>query len=245
MNAVSLLKRSLTLILVTMAPVLAGMAACSGLATPVEASIVVDPASGGAGTEITVTGEGFPAGVEINIRLGPPEMGASPEAYATATTAESGRFVTAFALPDMWPDGTAILQENLLIIALIPDGSVRATAPLAYQPSLFPTPELTLDPPNGEPGQRVVVTGAHFQPGAAIVVRVTAPEAASDQRNLALVVSDSEGAFRTAITIPKMWPRTGAWVQEQKLMVEAVRPSDGASLSEAVFLNVAGEQPSQ
>lgn len=155
------LKRGLTLSLVLSLI----WAACAGVRGPVEPSIAVEPAAGTAGTEVVVTGEGFPAGVEIDVRLGPPDVGASPEAYATAITTEHGGFVTSFVMPSMWPDETPIAEGELLIIALVSDGSVKATAPYDYRPPPSPTPELRLDPPNGKPGQRLVVTGTNFWPG--------------------------------------------------------------------------------
>lgn len=116
------------------------LAACGGATGPVEPSIMVEPAAGAAGTEVTVAGDGFPAGLVINIRLGPPDVGATPLAYATATATEDGTFVTSFVLPAFWPDETPIVEGELLIIALVPDGSVKATAPFGFgsPPSAVP-----------------------------------------------------------------------------------------------------------
>ena len=117
------------------------LAACCRTTGPVEPAITVDPVAGAAGTEVTVSGHGFPSGLEINIRLGPPDVGASPLAYATTTTTTDGAFVTSFVLPATWPDETPIVEGELLIIALIPDGSVKATAPFAYGPPLSRAPD--------------------------------------------------------------------------------------------------------
>lgn len=221
----------------------AALAACGGAAAPAQPSLTVDPTAGGAGTVVTVTGEGFPAGAAINIRLGPPDVGASPEAYGMAVATEEGAFVASFVVPETWPDGRPIVEEALLIIALIPDGSVKATAPFEYRPAHSPAPQLALDPPNGEPGQRLAVIGAHFRPGTAIVVRLAPPSDAAGEKKLALVVADEHGSFRTAVGIPLVWPRTGALVREQTLMIEVIRAVDEQLLAQAAFLNVHGEQP--
>lgn len=237
MDLASLLKRGFALSLVA----LLAVTACNGIVAPQEASVAVDPTSGAAGTEVIVIGEGFPANIEINIRLGPPEVGASPEAYATTITTETGAFVTAFAIPDKWPDETPIVDEELLIIALIPDGSVKATVPFDYQPSL--APEITLTPPNGNPGQRVVVRGANFPREIAISLRLSSPASAHVREEAAQIVSDNEGQFRTVIIIPDTWSGSAGAVREQELVVEAVGAKDGQSLARATFFNVSGQQP--
>lgn len=135
MEPVNLLKRGFALSLL----VLLALTACPGVVTPLEPSVTVEPTSGAAGTEVVVTGEGFPANIEIDVRLGPPDVGASPEAYAVTTTTETGAFVTSFVLPARWPNATPIIEEELLIIALIPDGSVKATAPFDYEPGAQPS----------------------------------------------------------------------------------------------------------
>lgn len=223
----------------------AWLAACAGGATPPTPSIEVEPTSGLAGTDITVTGKGFPAGVEISIRLGPPGVGASPEAYAVATTTGRGAFVTAFVLPEMWPDGTPIVEEALLIIALTSDGSVKATASFNYRAPLNPTPEFALDPANGEPGQHVVVTGANFPSSAPMTLHLSSPASDHVGEVLAQIVSDEHGSFRTVIAIPITWSDSNAPVREQELLVEAISADGGERLSQATFFNVAGEKSSE
>lgn len=237
MDLAGFLKRGFALGLV---PLLAATA-CNGIVAPPEASVAVDPTSGAAGTEVIVTGEGFPANIEINIRLGPPEMGASPEAYANTMTTENGAFVTAFAIPNKWPDETPIVEEELLIIALIPDGSVKATASFDYQPTLGLAPEIALTPPNGKPGQRVVVRGVNFPREMAISLRLSSPASAHAMEEVAQIVSDKEGRFRTVIIIPDTWSGSTGSVLEQELVVEAVGAKDGQSLARATFFNVSGK----
>lgn len=125
---------------------LVGAPACAfGAGAPSEPTIVLEPREGGAGTKVTVRGSGFPAHMELDIRLGPPDVGASPQAYAVTSTGADGSFATSFILPNAWPDGRLIDQETLLVIALNSDGSVKATAPFTFRSSS--NPETT-----GKPG---------------------------------------------------------------------------------------------
>jgi len=224
---------------------LAWLAACGGAGVPLTPAIAVDPTGGGPGTVVTITGEEFPAGVEINIRLGPPDVGASPEAYATTMTLENGSFVTSLVLPGTWPDETPIVEEELLIIALIPDGSVKATAPFDYRPPFNPAPELTLDPTNGEPGERVAVTGENFPPGTAISLRLSSPTGERVAVEVAQVAGNAQGRFRTVITIPLTWPNSEATVREQELVIAAVHAGSRQPLARATFFNVGGEGPTE
>lgn len=220
------------------------LAACAGAGAPPTPRIAVDPAGGGPGTVVSITGEGFPAGVEIVIRLGPPDVGASPEAYATTMTMANGSFVTSLALPETWPDETSIVEGELLIIALTPDGSMKATVPFDYRPPLNPAPELTLDPANGEPGERVEVMGVKFPPGTSISLRLSSPTAGREAE-VAQVAGDTQGRFRTIIAIPLTWPNSEATLHEQELVIVAVNADSGQILAQAAFFNVGGERPSE
>ncbi|MDX1689075.1 MAG: hypothetical protein R3248_13920 [Candidatus Promineifilaceae bacterium] len=239
------LKRVFVLSLVSILALAVVLTACGGVTAPVEPAIVVEPTSGGAGTEVVVSGEGFPAEVEISIRLGPPDVGASPLAYATTTTTERGVFATSFVLPERWPDEAPIVEEELLIIALIADGSVKATARFDYEPLRTPAPDVILNPENGEPGERVEIVGANFLPGMAISLRLSSAEAERPAEEVAQVVSDEAGGFRTVIAIPVKWSGSEAAVREQELVVAAVSAVGGQTLAQATFFNVGGKSPSE
>jgi hypothetical protein len=101
-----------------------------------EPIIVLDPNVGGPGTSITVSGSGFPPGIELRVRLGPPSVGASPLSYGEATADAEGRFSLAFTMPLQWPDGTLVVDTDLVVVVLNEDGSVKATAPFGYIPPL-------------------------------------------------------------------------------------------------------------
>jgi len=98
--------------------------------------IVLDPAQGGPGTSVVVSGSDFPAGTQVSVRLGPPSVGATPLSYGDADTDASGHFALSFIMPSHWPDGEPIAETNLVVVALNQDGSAKATAAFDYLPSL-------------------------------------------------------------------------------------------------------------
>lgn len=97
--------------------------------------IHVAPATGGPNTQVVVTGENFPAGLAVMLRLGPPDVGATPFSYASGFADDQGRFMLEFSIPESWPDGTMILESTLTVIVLNDDGSVKATAPFTMNTS--------------------------------------------------------------------------------------------------------------
>jgi hypothetical protein len=60
--------------------------------------------------------------------------------YGDATADAEGRFSLAFTMPLQWPDGTLVVETDLVVVVLNEDGSVKATAPFGYIPPLSSTP---------------------------------------------------------------------------------------------------------
>lgn len=118
-----------------------GLTACSEAGSDQSdvPTISLNPQSGGLNTAVNVFGQNFPAGTPIMIRLGPPDVGATPFSYGSAVADVNGRFVVSFLLPDRWPDNAPITETNLTVIAINEDGSLKATAPFAYQPGVVAT----------------------------------------------------------------------------------------------------------
>jgi hypothetical protein len=116
------------------------LAGCVGLRIPVQPTISLSPAGGGPGTRVLVTGSDFPAATQLAVRLGPPDVGATPQTYAQATTDSAGRFQLAFDMPAQWPDGSPVTETEIIVVVLNEDGSIKAVAPFAFQTVLSPTP---------------------------------------------------------------------------------------------------------
>jgi len=114
--------------------VLSTVSACVSPLEPAEPMIVLYPTTGGPGTSVRVSGSGFPAQIRVSVRLGPPSVGATPTSYGDVETDASGRFTLPFTMPSHWPDGTPIVETNLVVVALNQDGSIKATAAFDYIP---------------------------------------------------------------------------------------------------------------
>ncbi len=100
-------------------------------------SITLSPSSGGPHTRVLVTGEGFPAGQAIDIRLSA-GAGAATPSLGEAVAGGDGTIQLALMMPEEWSNGTPIADRQLVVVAANADASVKATAPFNFQP--FPTP---------------------------------------------------------------------------------------------------------
>ncbi len=96
--------------------------------------IFINPTSGGANTLVAISGEGFEPGTVLDVRLGPPDVGATPQSYGHVVVEGEGAFCVTFAMPSQWPDGSAITETDLIIVAINSDGRVKATAPFDFKP---------------------------------------------------------------------------------------------------------------
>ncbi len=115
-------------------------------------SITTFPTSGGAGTQVTIVGAGFPANAHVSVRLRLPGAGAGPLTYAEATTDEKGEAGIVFGLPAQWPDGRHITENKLLIMVATDDFSAQAEAEFNFTPAAAPpTPTAVVVQPTAPP----------------------------------------------------------------------------------------------
>jgi hypothetical protein len=97
---------------------------------------VVTPAAGSGGTQVLISGGGFPANVVIEVYLGvfsgsPSDTG-NLERYATTTTDNAGAYQVTLTLPDTWPNGEPIQPGKLLLMVATSDFTAHATALFDY-----------------------------------------------------------------------------------------------------------------
>jgi hypothetical protein len=161
--------------------------------------------------------------------------------YAAATTDGQGTFAATFAMPATWPDGRPIAEQDLLMVVINDDASLKATTTFAYAPTAAAMPTLVLIPGNGIPGQRITIKGAGFVAETEIDLRLV-PAATSDVPGalLAQVVAGSNGAFSVTIALPTRWPATGATLQEADLLIVAQERAGGRVLTSDPFYNLQG-----
>jgi hypothetical protein len=101
-------------------------------------NIRISPSRGRSGTEVTVVGGGFPAGSQVQIRLGGQNSGTGSEVYAETEAGQHGNIQASFIMPDKWPNGEAITLDKVVIVASTPDFVNKATA--QYSLDTGPTP---------------------------------------------------------------------------------------------------------
>lgn len=110
----------------------------------------VTPATGNGGTQVLISGGGFPANVAVEVYLGVFSGSASDtgdlERYAATTTDSAGAYQVSLTLPDNWPNGAPVQPGKLLIMVATADFSTQATALFDY----------SARGPNGGPGNEPV-----------------------------------------------------------------------------------------
>ena len=210
---------------------------CTRNTTSESPDISIDPATGGPNARVLVNGAGFPAGTILNVRLGPPSVGATPQSYGQVIVDGKGEFSVTFTMPAQWPDGTPITEKDLMIVVINEDGNVKATAPFSFEPEVGGQPMLSLKPGNAGPGQQIEVVGYYFRAGAQIALRLGVPNAGLGDDNLMEVQADEHGTFEVALTLPATWPGSGAPITEQDLVIVAVDEGRDQALATASFFN--------
>ena len=203
-------------------------------------SITINPDFGGPNTRVLLTGNGFPPNTALSLRLGPPDVGATPQSYGQAIADSSGVFSLMFFMPDHWPDKSPITETELVIVIINEDGSIKATAPFEFQPAGAAQPQLQLRPGNGAPGEQVTVIGQHFPPHARVGLRLGVTDTGLGSTNLVKLEADAHGVFEGELAIPLTWPGSDAPVIEQELLIAAVDEEKDQTLATAPFFNVAG-----
>jgi len=207
--------------------------------------IALSPREGGPLTTLEVQGNQFLLGTYLEIRLGPPVTGASPESYGSATVDDSGQFSASFLMPATWPDGQPIEEAELLVVAISEDGRVRATAPFNYHVPESPTPTLVLNPATVAPGTTISVSGAGFVEDTEVGLRLRVLRGEPATGILAEAVSSAQGAFDTFITIPQRWPGSQKLIDDEQLVVVAIDRASGEQLATAPLLNAPSLAPSE
>ncbi|MBK8048457.1 MAG: hypothetical protein IPK16_15875 [Anaerolineales bacterium] len=155
-------------------------------------SIRLQPTAGGAGTPVTVSGGGFPAGVNIGVYLATldaPVGNGKLNRFAIGTTDNQGRYTMSFVMPGSWPNGSPVTQDKIVVTVATTDFAVMATATFNYYfsgPTPTPTPTATateippvpptatpgpyarVNPKSGTAGTVVTVNGGGFPPNQTV-----------------------------------------------------------------------------
>jgi len=188
----------------------------------VEPDAIVEPTSGEAGSDVSVSGTGFGRRTDVVVYF-------NNVGVATATTSSSGSFSTTFIVPpDLAPDIYDVEIEddddNL--------DSVKFTVIIPATPTPTPSPTPTAPPTavnlsatSGQAGDSIIITGAGFQ--AASIVTI-----AFGGQIIASLPTDASGLFVGTVQVPEGSPgehtitiTDGLSTQEIDFTLEAEPPS--------------------
>jgi len=230
-------------------------------ATPANPSISLSPSSGGAGTQVTASGSGFPANVTVAVFLAPldtaPGRGARQQ-YVAGTTDSSGRYALTFTMSGAWSNGGQITQDRVVVTVATPDFSVAVSSVFAYlvagptatstpsptptntpivAPTAAPNPFAQVSPGSGGAGTIVTVSGGGFPANTMLYAHLARLDggggSGSSYARYASAVSDGAGNFVMTFVMPATWPN-GAAIATQRLVI-LVAPDDFTVEASATF----------
>ena len=191
-------------------------------------SVRISPSSGGAGTVVTVSGEGYPASTSVTIYLGTfdESVGSgNPFLYGTTKTDTTGKFSTAITMPAVWPNGVAVASGELVIWARTDDSSVQQSAVFNYSggsapaptdipaatntpvvpPTATPNAYARVSPSSGGGGTQVIVTGGGFPVNTTVNALISFFDAnggSGDPEIFATTTTNANGDYSMSFTMP-------------------------------------------
>jgi hypothetical protein len=225
--------------------------------------IDIAPPSGPAGTQVVVEGGGFPADTLVNLHLG--VLGAQIGGertliYASTTTDRSGRYSMAFVIPALWPDGSPVESDKLIVLIATEDFRVQVSTVFSYllppptatpvnSPTPTPTPTPTqpvpptpapyvgLAPASGSANTLVTVSGGGFPANVTVNTHLATLDGETDEPGepvrYATTVTDGSGNYSMAFVLPDEWPN-GDEIETGRVVV-LVATNDLSTQASALF----------
>lgn len=199
-------------------------------------TITVDPPTIGPNTPITVTGQGFPANVVVELTVQRITESFTTDPFGQGQTDAEGNVTIEAQVPALWLDGTPLNGPELTLELATEDGDVRGVTTVPFEGEELVN-FLTIVPSSGAPGQEVQLQGVGFTPGEEIAVRLgqTADDLLDEEMTRVTVGND--GSFQERIAIPMTWADSGEAVTEASLIIGLVGVESGEVLATASFSN--------
>ncbi len=187
----------------------------------------IAPSSGGAGTQVTVSGGGFPANRNVFVHLAGLVSAsafdaASPHVYASGRTDGNGNYSMAFSMPENWPDGRKIETGKLMVVVATSDMGRQASAQFDYFVEAY-TPSIDIRPGQADPGTNMTVSGGGFPAMTTINLYLGALDrqvGGEGEYVYATTVTDRNGNYSMAFKAPATWP-DGSPITEDRLVAMA------------------------
>jgi LPXTG-motif cell wall-anchored protein len=181
-------------------------------------TLTVEPSAAYPGDTVSVVGQGFPAGVPVEVQLRDAEGNPVGDPI-TVTPDESCGFITDLTVPEDAEPGDHVVE------AVPEDGSEGAEAPLEIlapgtnPPGECTDPAITADPTMVEAGAEVMITGTGFPAGVDVTVQLQDTEGNKIGDPVSVKV-DEDCGFETPITVPKGTP--------PGVIIADAQPDDGS-----------------
>ena len=192
------------------------------------ATVSISPTSGGAGSVVTITGEGYPSNKSVTIYLGTFDESAgagNPHLYGTARTDVSGKFSTAITMPAVWPNGAPVANGELVIWVRTDDAGDQQSAVFTYTgapattptntptpvdtpavpPTPTPNPNAKVSPTSGSGGTQVIVTGGGFPVNTTVNALISFFDAnggGGDAEIFGTATTNANGDYSISFTMP-------------------------------------------
>jgi len=199
-------------------------------------ALTIDPPTVGPNTPITVSGQGFPAGVVVELTVQRATEGFTADPLGQGQTDAAGNVTIEAQVPALWLDGTPLNGPELTLELATEDGDVRGVATVPFEGEELVN-FLSIIPAGGAPGQEVQLQGIGFEPGQEITVRLGQSADELLDEELTRVTVGDDGSFQERIVIPTTWADSGAEVTEASLVIALVGAESGEVLATASFSN--------
>jgi hypothetical protein len=185
----------------------------------VEPEIFIDPTSGNAGAETTVSGTGFAKRSDVVVYL-------NNAGVATETTSSEGSFEATFTVPELDAGIYDVEAEDEDENADAVKFTVTVSETTQPSPSPTPTPTpapapsptaINISATSGKAGSDLIITGAGFTAGGIVTIKF-------GEEVLGTVTADASGMFVAMLKVP------AGKAGEHKITI-----SDGTNTNEATF----------
>lgn len=214
-------------------------------ATPTRLQPYADvvPSSGPTGTQVRVSGGGFPANTTVNLYLAglvqaTSENLTSAQVRATTTTNNSGNYSMNFTIPNTWPDGSPVEPGRLALLVATQDFNVEASAvfEVTSPPVSGGNPFAQVSPSSGGADTRVTVSGGGFPANTRVRAYLAGLATASalndddDPEDYASTTTDGQGNYSMSFDMPDEWP-DGDDIETGKIIILVATDDFGVEAS--------------
>ena len=220
-----------------------------------EPYVNVVPSQGPTGTQVRVSGGGFPDRTNVNLYLGGLVQASSiqasnAEVRASTQTDDDGEFSMTFNIPNNWPDGSPVEPGKLVVLVATNDFGVEASGifEVTSPPVSGGNAYAQVSPSSGYAGTDVTVRGGGFPPNTRVraylagLVSVSSLTNDDDMKVYDSEQTDAQGNYVLNFEIPDEWP-DGDDLETGKIMILVATDNFGVTASTDFDFFKDGEEP--